>query len=270
MPRWSREISYYQKRVIKRVSIVEDYLNLREEGDLTYDDQGRGASQIELDLLEYCHDQGGKTSDRKIRRGWSCAGDHASGRASSAPQGRVHHSRCLHTGHNNDLLYCMDLVFRPSGQTKGVEIRGSDAADRSNQRATQVERRDLQKRDEQGRDTKVKRFEISLQCSRIVVPRKSCLLLQGRSCVRGIAFNFINVETKTARFWFFLYHDELSQRNTSILFPYPVAFWNSNILDRTIQPIFFVLFLFFKIFENRQTIRKIEEDLSKRIIDWNI
>ena len=58
MPRWSREISYYQKRVIKRVSIVEDYLNLWEEGDLTYDDQGRGASQIELDLLEYCHDQG--------------------------------------------------------------------------------------------------------------------------------------------------------------------------------------------------------------------
>lgn len=48
---------------IKRdVFIVEDYLNLSEEGDLTYDDQGRGASQIELDLLEehpeYCHDQG--------------------------------------------------------------------------------------------------------------------------------------------------------------------------------------------------------------------
>lgn len=51
--------SYYRNR---RVSIVEDYLNLWEVGDPTYHDQGRGASQIELDLLEehpeYCHDQG--------------------------------------------------------------------------------------------------------------------------------------------------------------------------------------------------------------------
>lgn len=70
--------------------------------------------------LYICHlSTGGKTSDRKIRRGWCCAGNHASGRASSAPQGRVHHSRCMHTGHNNDFLHYMDLVFRPSGQTKG-------------------------------------------------------------------------------------------------------------------------------------------------------
>ena len=73
--------------------------------------------------LYICHLlTGGKTSDRKIRRGWRCAGNHASGHASSAPQGRVHHSRCLHTGHNNDLLHYMDLVFRPSGQTKGKGV----------------------------------------------------------------------------------------------------------------------------------------------------
>lgn len=226
MPRWSREISYYRKRVIKRVFVVEDYLNPSEEGDLTYDDQGRGASQIELDLLEehpeYCH-EGGKTSDRKIRRGWRCAGNHASGHASSAPQGRVHHSRCLHTGHNNDLLHYMDLVFRPSGQTKGVEIRDSVAADRSNQRATQVERRDLQKRDEQGRDTKVKRFEISLQCSRVVVPRKSCLLFQGRSCVRGILLLYhVGRETKTTRFWFLITTN--FPREIPVFFSYLVMF----------------------------------------------
>lgn len=87
----------------------------------------------------------------------------------------------------------------------GVEIRDSDAADRSNQRATQVEWRDLQKRGEQGRDTKVKRFEISLQCSRVVVPRKSCLLFQRRSCVRGIVqLCHVGCETKTTRFWFFI------------------------------------------------------------------
>lgn len=77
-------------------------------------------ARIEIHRPCICHLlTGGKTSDRKIRGRWCCAGNHASGRASSAPQGRVHHSRCLHTGHNNDLLYYMDLVFRPSGQTKG-------------------------------------------------------------------------------------------------------------------------------------------------------
>lgn len=103
----------------------------------------------------------------------------------------------------------------------GVEIRDSVAADRSNQRATQVERRDLQKRDEQGRDTKVKRFEISLQCSRVVVPRKSCLLFQGRSCVRGILLLYhVGRETKTTILVF--YHD--FPREIPVFFSYLVMF----------------------------------------------
>lgn len=85
----------------------------------------------------------------------------------------------------------------------GVEILRGDAADGSDQRARRDQRRDLQKRDEQGRATKVERLEISLRSEG--VSRESCLLLEGRNCVIVVAEVIRTSHCFTTFFLFFCF-----------------------------------------------------------------
>lgn len=208
------------------VSTVEDYLNLSVEADLCYC-QGY-ASQIGRVLFEghpkYSGKHGRRTSDRKVRRRRGRASNHATCCASRTSAESVHHSRCLHTGHNNGVLHYLDSVFRSQRQTEGVEIRRGDAADRSNQRASQVQRGDLQKRHEQERATKVGRLR------REKILRESCVLVQGRSGVRPttennrilrLDFRWSPLHDTTRNFFekyfFFLFNCELPETRSVVI-----------------------------------------------------